>query len=94
MPVPMDLGHAITSEPSADFCHRSRAIVVGLRRRSAAQMTAVLANKPVTCSAAMLRWSTPSLADTRQNPQTGHGYDEMAQIRWQKSARNGARRCR
>ncbi len=56
-------------------------------------MTAVLADGPVTCSVAMLRWSTSSLADTRQKPSDGDGYGEMAQIRWHTSARDRARPC-
>jgi hypothetical protein len=51
-------------------------------------VTAVLADRPVTCSAAMARWSTAFLADTRQKPSAGYSYDETAQIRWQTSARN------
>jgi hypothetical protein len=45
---------------------------------------AVLADLPVTCR---LRWSTAFLADARQKPSAGDGYDEMAQIRWQTAAR-------
>jgi hypothetical protein len=37
-------------------------------------VTAVLADRPVTCTAAMLRWSTSSLADTTQNPPGMDGY--------------------
>jgi len=41
----------------------------------------------------MLRWSTSSLADARQKPSDGDGYDEMAQILWQTSARDRAKPC-
>jgi hypothetical protein len=46
-----------------------------------------IADGLLICSAAMLRWSSSSLADTRQQPSDGDGYSEMAQIRWQTSAR-------
>ena len=47
----------------------------------------------MTCSAAMLRWGTAFLADTRQKLSGGDGYGELAQILWQTSARDRARPC-
>ena len=56
-------------------------------------MTVVLVDGLLICNAAMVRLSTSSLADARQKPSEGDGYDVMAQILWQTSARDPTRSC-
>jgi hypothetical protein len=86
-PLPSFLSHlripAIEAEPPRSV----------FRGGSAAEVTAVLAGRPVICSVVMLRWSTSSVAEAGTEILGQSSYGEMAQIVWQTSVHGRPKPC-